>query len=156
AVGTERSCHKRIWVKCSAKGIDALDHCTVSPLELEYGAPEARIVNVSVRQHRVIDRLPLGELDANRFPVTLEIPHLDKLAALPVQPLLVPVLAVPGVYAAIGFARGRITGSRRVALDEAASLEFHEDILAVNQRHLVVREEITASISFFGCCEWIV
>jgi len=70
------------------------------------------------------DRLPATNVEKRqRLPVRLVIPFLLELAALPVQPLLVPDLELEGIVS---------------ALWEAARLELHEHVLAVQDWDLIV------------------
>src|SRR5258708_7229636 len=137
AIGAERARDERVGIS-DAKGTDARHDCPVPPIEFEDTAAEARVVHMPVREHRMVNGLPLGELDAHGLPVAMDRPLLDQLAALPVQPFLIPGLAGPGRLAAVRLARRRVPGSWRATLDEAAAFELHKDILSIDQRYLVV------------------
>ena len=70
------------------------------------------------------DRLPATNVEKRqRLPVRLEVPFLVEPAVLPVQPLLVPDLELEGIVS---------------ALWEAARLELHEHVLAVQDWDLIV------------------
>src|SRR5262249_36204635 len=98
-------------------------------------SPELGIIADITRTGRVIDRLPardiMGRCAKGRhgLPVTFIDPLLDQLAALPVEPLLMPDLRLPV------FKRCK-----------DACLELHENIVSVRQWRLVVDEQIAALI----------
>ena len=88
-------------------------------------AAKARVIDEIADQHAVIDRLPDRAAKRHRLPIALEIPHLNQLAVLPTEPPLIPGLRLP---------------CRQIGI--RPRLEFHEHVVAINQRRLVVNEEV--------------
>src|SRR5205085_3360839 len=97
------------------------------------------------RERAVIDRLPTGAVfvgrEGHRLPVAGELPLLNELAVDPTVFALAPRLDLP-------------------VLDvrELAGLELHEDIVAVDERRLVVHEQVTRGVRavLLLVHEWVV
>src|SRR3989442_14106407 len=82
-----------------------------------------------------------GTVERDGLPIGLKAPLLDQVAANPTELFLVPDLGLPG-------------SNRRVC----PSLEFHVNVVAVNQWRLVVNEQISIAVRgrFLVIDEWIV
>src|SRR6185312_17302477 len=108
-----------------AEGRDARQLRARRLVQLEHRAAGARYVDEGAGQRGMEHRLPerAAEVGAERLglPIALEAPFLHEVTALPLQPLFVPDLRVP---------------VRDIRKD--AALELHVDIVAVEQRYLVM------------------
>ncbi len=155
AVRGERPGHERVAVERS-EGADPAKVGAVAFVELEDTTAQAGHIDEFPGQNRVKHRLPLGELYPYRLPVALEAPLLHQVASLPVQSLLVPDLAVPSGLAAVRLTRRGVPRSCWGALDEAARLERHEDVVLVDQGYLVVDQQVPARVACLGGGERIV
>src|SRR5205085_7635391 len=101
------------------------DDRAVRAVQLVNRAAEPRVVEEIAGEYAMIDGLPERAAERHGLPIALEIPHLDQLAILPTEPSLVPGLRLPGGQVRVG-----------------PRLELHEHVVAINQRRLVVDEEV--------------
>src|SRR5256714_6721235 len=100
----------------------------VTLVYFENRSTETRIVEISVRQDRVVNRFPEIRLSARRYPVAIEGPHFHQVLALPGEFVLMPSLG--GI------------GSDGVR----ARFRFHVDIVSLHQRDLIMREQIATVV----------
>src|SRR5216684_3041910 len=155
AVGAQRARDEGVRID-RPEGINPAQVAAIASINLEYRAAQARDVNSVIGQDRVENGLPLGELNADCFPVALEGPLLYECTILPVQPLLVPSLRVPSGYTALSLTSWRNSRARRIALDESTGLELHEHVVPSEDCHLVVDEETPARVPRFRGREGVV
>src|SRR5256714_13331218 len=92
----------------------------VTLVYFENRSTETRIIEISVRQDRVVNRFPEIRLSARGHPVAVEGPHIHQVLALPREFVLMPGLG--GI------------GSDGVR----AGFRFHVDIVSLHQRDLIM------------------
>src|SRR5262249_17143573 len=109
-----------VGVYSAAKTIDARDYGAIGFIDFENGATLARVVQESIGQNRVIDRLPEVIGRAWGKPVGVECPDFHKVATLPGEFVLVPALCAVSAVAV------------------SAILGLEEHVIPVNQRNLVM------------------
>src|SRR5262249_12364506 len=102
-----------VLVYIVAERVYPLNDGAVRAAQLEYRAALARVVDEVPCQSSVIDRLPEIVDISRSYPIAVECPHLDKLAVVPREPILVPRLG-------------------RVVVGVVSSrLGLHEDVVAI-------------------------
>src|SRR5437773_19737 len=109
-------------------GYEARYGRAVTLVYFENRSTETRIVEISVREHRVVDRFPEIRLSARGHPVAIEGPRFYQVLALPGEFVLMPGLG--GI------------GSDGVR----AGFRFHVDIVSLDQRDLIVGEQIATIV----------
>jgi hypothetical protein len=120
--------------------IDALDDVTIVAIDLQQCSSGCRHVDRAIRQHCVEDGLPSGgAVGRHRLPVTGRRPAIGERAVLPAQSVNAPDLRFPMLR-------------RRVL----AGFEFHENVIAVDERDLIVDDEAAARGGQLLRNEWVV
>ena len=106
---------------------------TRSTIKLPHAAAETRNVQRCVRERTVIDRLPsrtvLVGRKRHRLPIGGDLPLLRELPVHPTVFALAPCLHLPILDVRV------LTG-----------FEFHEDIISIDQRRLIVDEQVAGRI----------
>src|SRR5712692_8541549 len=111
-------------VNLAPKRLDAADDGAGNGVQLEESAARTWNIDEAVGQHGMEDRFPKVGLRSRRRPIAGEAPGLDQLPVLPLETVLAPNL-------------GRVR-----VLVIGAGLEFHVDVAAVDERYLIVGQQI--------------
>src|SRR5215471_12937706 len=114
---------------------------TIVPLflfSLKIDPPAPGVIDKTICQNRVVDRFPEVLHRTWRHPIAVEGPNVHQVATLPGEFVLVPRLRGEGPKG------------------DGAGLRHHINVIAIDQRRLIVGQKITAGLCLLVRHVWVV